>query len=186
MMAVTARRVVGFSMVVAGLTALCWCAVVLTRAEYLRVEQRRTLPAVEVAPGRGQPLGIIELPRLHLSSVVVEGDDSSSLLVAAAHLSDTPLPWQGGNTVLAGHRDTDFRPLRGVKSGDVIHFLTADARFDYVVTDTRIVGPTDVSVLRASNEPTLTLITCYPFNFVGPAPSRFVVRAERVPRGPET
>ena len=179
-MLTTARRGAGYLMVAAGLAAVCWCGLVLTRAETLRVEQRRALPVLQVEPSQGSPLGILEIPRLRLSSVVVEGDDATSLLVAAGHLPDTPLPWQAGNSVVAGHRDTDFRPLRAVRPGDVIRFLTADASFEYVVRETRIVSPTDVSVLQPGSRSMLTLVTCYPFGYVGPAPRRFVVRAERL------
>jgi sortase A len=111
--------------------------------------------------------------------VVVEGDDPTSLLVAAGHLPETPLPWQPGNSVVAAHRDTDFRPLRAIREGDVIRFHTADAVIEYVVREFFVVDPDEVSVLRPTDRPMLTLITCYPFTYIGPAPQRFIVRAER-------
>jgi len=84
-----------------------------------------------------------------------------------------------GNVALAAHRDTFFRPLKNVRQGDRIRMTTPDGIFTYVVRDTRIVAPTDVSVLEPTPEDTLTLITCYPFTYIGTAPKRFVVRAIR-------
>jgi sortase A len=132
----------------------------------------------------GKPIGMIEIPRLGLSSVVIEGDDVAALLLGVGHLADTPLPWHGGNSVLAAHRDTFFRPLAGIRRNDLIRFSTADAEFEYVVKETMIVGPTDVEVLDPTDTATLTLITCYPFDYIGPAPNRFIVRAERRSRAP--
>jgi sortase A len=110
---------------------------------------------------------------------VIESDEAAALLLGVGHLSDTPMPWSGGNSVLAAHRDTFFRPLAGIRRNDVIRFTTKDAEFEYIVRDTSIVDPTDVDVLAPTAVSTLTLITCYPFNYIGPAPQRFVVRAER-------
>lgn len=100
--------------------------------------------------------------------------------VGAGHLPETPLPWLDGNSVIAGHRDTDFRPLRRIREGDMIRFRAADTAIDYVVRETTIVAPTDVTVLRPTSRSVLTLITCYPFTYIGPAPKRFIVRAVRV------
>lgn len=148
-----------------------------------------TLPSIErhsgdkSTPGPeaqdGKPIGLIEIPRLGLSSVVLEGDDTAALLLGVGHLSDTPLPWHGGNTVFAAHRDTFFRPLAHIRKNDVIKFSTADAEFEYVVKELKIVEPTDVEVLDPTTAATLTLITCFPFDYIGPAPQRFIVRAER-------
>ena len=125
----------------------------------------------DVGPWSGSTLGRLEVPRLGLSTIVIEGDDEYSLLVGAGHLPETPLPWNDGNSVLAGHRDTDFRPLRNIQVGDTIRFHTADIAVDYTVRETEIVEPTDVTALKATDVPTLTLITCYPFSYIGPAPN---------------
>jgi sortase A len=98
--------------------------------------------------------------------------------VAIGHLLDTPLPWAQGNSVLAAHRDTHFRPLRDIRHGDLVRLKTRKGVFEYSVTDTMIVAPTDVWVMAPSEERRLTLVTCYPFNYVGSAPQRFIVRAE--------
>jgi sortase A len=95
------------------------------------------------------------------------------------HIPETPLPGEPGNAGLAGHRDTFFRSLRAARPGDRIVVTTPDAVVHYAVRDTRIVEPSEVSVLAPTPEPTLTLVTCYPFNYVGAAPKRFIVRADR-------
>jgi sortase A len=110
--------------------------------------------------------------------VVLEGEAPTALLLGVGHLADTPFPWDGGNSVLAAHRDTFFRPLEHIRLDDVIRFSTADAEFEYTVRETRIVEPTDLEVLEPTSASSVTLITCYPFTHVGPAPQRFIVRAE--------
>ena len=120
-----------------------------------------------------------------LSGVVVEGDDDSVLDRAIGHLPDTPLPWSTGNSALAAHRDALFRPLRGVRLGDVLRLKTPHGDFDYVVRETVIVEPDDLWVLDPTPVSMLTLISCYPFNFIGNAPKRFIVRAERMPTRPQ-
>jgi len=108
------------------------------------------------------------------------GDDDATLMKAVGHLPGTPLPWNGGNTALAGHRDTFFRPLERVNIGDDIHLDTPHGRFHYRVRRTLVVEPEDLSVLHPSTNATLTLITCYPFRYIGPAPKRFIVQADRI------
>jgi sortase A len=160
-------RFAGRVLVVIGLTTLLWSGFAWTTASYdERIRMNTSLPAINkvVAPGRGSTLGRLEVPRLGLSTIVIEGDDEYNLLVGAGHLPETPLPWNDGNSVLAGHRDTDFRPLRNIQVGDTIRFQTADIAVDYTVRETEIVDPTDVTALKATDVPTLTLITCYPFS----------------------
>ena len=135
-----------------------------------------------VAPARvgaGGLVGMLDVPRLKLSTPVIQGDDDDTLKRAVGHLPDTPLPWETGNSAIAGHRDGLFRPLKDVKVGDEIRFRSTRDEFRYKVTKTSIVQPDDVSVLEARSRHTLTLITCYPFYYVGSAPKRFVVFAER-------
>jgi sortase A len=182
MTAHTLRRATSRLLVVIGVTTLLCSGFVWATASYDESTRvNAALPALShvEAPGRGSTLGRLEVPRLGLSTIVIEGDDEYNLLVGAGHLPETPLPWHDGNSVLAGHRDTDFRPLRNIQAGDTIQFHTADIIVEYIVRETEIVEPTDLTVLRATDVPTLTLITCYPFTYVGPAPKRFVVRAER-------
>jgi sortase A len=127
----------------------------------------------------GGLVGMLDVPRLKMTTPVVEGDDDGTLKRAVGHLPDTPFPWEKGNSALAGHRDGLFRPLKDVKIGDEIRFRTTSEQLRYRVTKTSIVKPDDVSVLEPGSTETLTLITCYPFNYVGSAPKRFVVHAER-------
>jgi sortase A len=125
-------------------------------------------------------VGRIEIPRLGLSAMVVEGTDNISLRRAAGHVRGTALPGQDGNVAVAGHRDTFFRGLKDLKTKDEIRFSTPTGDFKYQVESLRVVKTTDVGVLASSDENVLTLVTCYPFYYIGSAPKRFVVRARQV------
>ena len=184
------RRFFALLMVLFGLAVVLASGAALFWSEKLQQVYALALPRIEHASRptfgrsgpeaeRGKPIGMLEIPRLGVSSVVIEGDDVAELLFGVGHLADTPLPWHGGNSVFAAHRDTFFRPLAGIRRNDIIKFSTADAEFEYVVKDTKIVAPTDLDVLNPTPSATLTLITCYPFDYIGPAPSRFIVTAER-------
>jgi sortase A len=125
-------------------------------------------------------IGRIEIPRLGLSVMVVEGVNSRILRRAAGHIPGTALPGQLGNVGISAHRDTFFRPLRKIQRNDIITFTTAFGDYRYRVMSTKVVNSSDVAVLDPSKNEILTLVTCYPFYFVGPAPNRFIVRAERM------
>jgi sortase A len=129
---------------------------------------------------KGSAIGELEVPRLGLKAIFVQGDSAKILRRAVGHLSDTALPGQRGNVVLDGHRDTFFRPLRNIRPGDTITLKTLDGDFQYRVESTAVVPPTDIQVLQPSSDRTLTLITCFPFYYVGSAPNRFIVRARQV------
>ena len=147
------------------------------RVAFDRGARARIAPAVVK---QGGLVGMLDVPRLRLSTPVIEGDDTRALRRAVGHLPDTPMPWDRGNSAIAGHRDGLFRPLKNVKVGDEIRFRTTREEFRYRVTKTTIVRPDDLSVLAPQSGPaTLTLITCYPFYFVGSAPQRFVIHAAR-------
>ncbi len=135
--------------------------------------------AAPVSVARGL-IGRLEIPRLGLSAILVEGDDPKTLRRAVGHIPGTPLPGQTGNVALTGHRDTFFRPLRNIRANDVIVVTTLQGEYRYRVVSTRVVSPDDVAVLNSSGDEILTLVTCYPFYFVGAAPDRFIVRAERL------
>jgi sortase A len=128
----------------------------------------------------GDPLGRLEVPRLGLDVMVAEGIRSSDLRRGAGHLPGTPLPGDTGNVALAGHRDRHFRPLKDIAPGDEILLTTPQGTFRYRVEWTQVVEPTAVEVLDPTDRPSLTLVTCYPFYFVGNAPDRFIVRARQV------
>ena len=189
--AVPARKWIARSLIAVGMGCLGWCAIVVTQAAMYQRDQRMLLnrmlrapdpPSITPRPDRIGPgglVGAIDIPRLHLSASVIEGDDDSALTLAVGHLSETPLPWEAGNSAFAAHRDTFFRPLKDVVVGDVIRVTTPHGEFEYRVRETLIVNPEDVRVLESTARPALTLITCYPFSYVGHAPQRFIVRAER-------
>lgn len=150
------------------------------QAEQVAVFERGAREHAAPRVRHGGLVGMLDVPRLKLSTPVVEGDDDRNLNRAAGHLPDTPLPWQGGNSAIAAHRDGLFRPLKDVGVGDEIRFRTTRDEYVYRVTKTTIVAPDDLSVLAPTPGAALTLITCYPFYYVGSAPKRFVVHAERV------
>jgi len=124
--------------------------------------------------------GVFEIPRLGLSAALAEGDDDATLRTAIGHLPDTSLPWRGGNTAVAGHRDNLFRALRDIRIGDTIRLRTPQGTFDYAVRTTVIVKPEDVWVVAPTSTDELTLVTCYPFSFIGHAPHRYIVKADRI------
>lgn len=133
---------------------------------------------------RLQPLaliGRISVPRLQLSAMVREGVGDDILRRAVGHIPSSPLPGQPGNVALAGHRDTFFRKLRDIQKSDRIVISTSEGEYAYEVESLKIVTPKDVSVLRPiAGEQALTLVTCYPFYYVGSAPKRFIVRARQI------
>ena len=145
--------------------------------------QTESSTAPKSAPAAADGLiGRIEIPRLLLSAVVVEGVDKTTLRRAVGHIPGTALPGHPGNVGLAGHRDTFFRPLKDLKIKDEVQLSTLQGNFTYEVESLRVVDPDNVGVLASSGENVLTLVTCYPFYYVGPAPKRWIVRARQVVR----
>lgn len=131
-------------------------------------------------------IGRIEIPRAGVRAMIVRGSSDAALRRAVGHIEGTALPGQPGNIGLAGHRDTFFRNLRALRKNDTILIQTPAGAYEYRVTALRIVGPDAVEVLQTSAVPTLTLVTCYPFYYVGHAPRRFIVQAREVtPRPPQ-
>ena len=137
----------------------------------------RTGMGVPTPPTRGEVLGILDIPRIGLLSVVEQGVDSAVLSDSVGHIPGTALPGQDGNAALAAHRDTYFRHLSQLRSGDEIIFRSISATYTYTVQSTSIVQPTGTTVLAGTKRPTLTLVTCFPFYYVGSAPKRFVLVA---------
>ncbi len=132
------------------------------------------------APVADGLVGRITIPRLLLSVVVIEGVSKTALQRAAGHIPGTALPGQAGNVGVAGHRDSLFRPLKDLRIKDAIQFSTLKGNFQYEVESLRVVEPDNIAVLAASGENVLTMVTCYPFYYVGPAPKRWIVRARQV------
>lgn len=169
---------------------LMYCGYVLVDTwRFQRTERAQldTILAVSISAKSPLPhaasgglIGRLDIASLGVSSMLMEGTAGATLRHAVGHVRGTALPGQPGNVGISGHRDTFFRPLRKIHSNDIITLTTLAGEFRYRVMSTKIVRPSDVSVLDPGVGETLTLITCYPFYFVGPAPERFIVRAERV------
>jgi sortase A len=140
--------------------------------------QRTPPPAPKPAPKYGTVFAMLVIPRIGLSAVVVEGTGEQELQLGPGHIPATPLPGEGGNVGVAGHRDTFFRPLRHIRTDDIIRLVSREQEFRYKVVSTQVVDPTNVGVLSPTGRETLTLVTCYPFQYVGSAPKRFIVRAD--------
>lgn len=136
----------------------------------------------ETMPAKSAFVARLEVPRLDLNAMVVDGIDDSTLRRAVGRIPSSSLPGEPGDVALAGHRDTDFRSLQGIRRGDLVRLRTSQGPFEYRVESIRIVPPSRVDVLTPESHATLTLITCYPFRYVGAAPLRYVVRAREVTR----
>ena len=126
-------------------------------------------------------LGRIEIPRIGVSAIVREGDDDTTLAVAVGHIPGTARPGDRGNMALAGHRDSFFRALRHIQVDDLIHVRALGRGYEYRVDSTEVVRAEETRVLDPTGDAVLTLVTCYPFEWVGHAPNRFIVRASRLP-----
>jgi sortase A len=129
---------------------------------------------------RGDVVARLSIQKIHLRAMVREGDDDNTLDVALGHIPGTAMPGQKGNVGVAGHRDRLFRRLAEVGRNDQIQLQTPAATYTYRVDDMAIVSPKMVSVLAAAGGAHLTLVTCYPFNYIGSAPKRYIVKAHLV------
>jgi sortase A len=190
-------RMVEIAMLVAGSACLAWVFLTWAQATSTqraaraqlrelvaarRPDEPRSLPAPASIGALPSPvIAWLDIPRLTVSVGVLEGDDDRTLRLAAGHLPDTPMPWDEGNSALAGHRDTFFRAMRDLRIGDELSLATAHGTFSYRVRRVRIVNPDDLSVLEPADGVALTLITCYPFTYLGRAPKRYVVQSVRIP-----
>ena len=157
------------------------------RAEGPAAGAKAPLPAVLPDPDRGSPplpgsgvtlvVGRISIPRLHLSAIVEEGVDAATLSRAVGHIPGTAMPGEEGNIGIAGHRDTFFQKLKDLQPKDEIDFATHTALYRYTVESLTVVEPSDVSVLAPTGGKILTIVTCFPFHYIGNAPRRFIVHA---------
>ncbi len=137
-----------------------------------------SVPKVRSSAG---PLAVLKIPKIHLEVPVVEGTDDPALDYGVGHVEGTALPGQAGNIALAGHRDGFFRGLKDVAVGDTMELETVRGSESFVVENIWLVNPNDVWVLDPTPKESITLVTCYPFYFVGSAPQRYIVRATRAP-----
>lgn len=134
-----------------------------------------------LAANEGELIGRIKVPRVGVSAIVMEGVGKRTLRRGAGHIPSTAMPYEDeGNVGIAAHRDSFFRGLKDIRKNDTIELTTLEGTFRYEVEWTKIVKPDDTSVLAPTGDAALTLVTCYPFYYVGSAPKRFIVRAVRV------
>jgi len=186
------------SFAVAGVLALGYCMAVFLYGRLYEARESRKFDmelvlkqaakgsafgpiAAAAAPENGGIIGWLDIQRIGVSVMVVEGVDGGDLKYAAGHIPGTALPGEPGNVGIAAHRDTFFRPLRSIRRDDAITLSTLHGTYPYRVVSTDVVRPQDVEVLHPGPRDSLTLVTCFPFQYIGPAPKRFIVRAERTP-----
>jgi sortase A len=188
-------RLIQWVTLTAGLCLLLWPLFVPAESLWARSAGEQT-PALEktsrqetivprkhgVSPSRsrlrrGSVLGRFEVPRLKLAYAILEGTDNRTLDRSVGHVEGTGLPGDSGNIGIAGHRHTHFRKLEWIRRGDQIVLTSPRGQFRYFVEWARLFEPEDIAVLDATHGPAMTLITCFPFEYVGAAPLRYVVRA---------
>jgi len=190
-----------YALLIVGFSMLGYCAVLVIQARqyqrWARQQIQQAGPELEkpspvqpaeqtfqreplVENGATPPIGRIDIPRIHVSAMVADGDSPQVLRIAVGHVPGTARPGQAGNTVLAAHRDSFFRGLGEMKRADVIRLTFPGGEYLYTVEFVAVVNPDETWVMEPAAGQALTLITCYPFHFIGPAPKRFVVRAHRV------
>jgi sortase A len=196
-----ALRCLEYALVAVAIPVLAYCAFVAIDARVFQAAELRQLDLLLTesrvasagmlhagAPARpGSSLlfaaegliGRLEIARLGVSVIVIEGSSRTVLRRAAGHIMGTALPGQAGNIGISAHRDTFFRPLRNIRRDDVITITGVNGEYRYRVVSTEVVNPQDVAVLAPSPSEILTLVTCYPFYYIGAAPKRFIVRAQR-------
>jgi sortase A len=178
----------GSALILGGAVLLTWYGWTLQERTAAQRQAKEWLTEATGAPPptlapparRGDVIGELEIPRLHVSVMVFEGDDAGILSQGAGHIPGTALAPGGGTIGIAAHRDTYFRPLRAIHANDLITLTTPSGTSRYTVTETRVVRPSDVGVLERAPGRDLTLVTCYPFYFVGSAPERFIVHAHKI------
>jgi len=195
MKARTGIRAAQYGFTAVAVVALGYCAAVWANAKLYQAGQTRQFarelrlknnsgvppepPLVPAVRAEGDPVGKLEIPRLGVSIMVVEGTEDGDLKRAVSHIPCTALPVETSNVGIAGHRDTFFRPLRSIHRHDAITLSTLQGAFRYRVVSIKVVRPEDVQVLHPNGRDTLTLVTCFPFDYVGSAPMRFIGTAER-------
>jgi LPXTG-site transpeptidase (sortase) family protein len=181
------------ALLILGLAPLCGIAVLAVRSCTLERASRHAGPAgprhlsraiaTRARAAESGQVGHLEIARLGLHAPIVEGIDRDELLVGVGHVPGTAFPGEADNSALAGHRDTHLAALRNVREGDRIRIETPDGVFLYDVDSSFVVTPDRGDLLRPTGRAMLTLVTCYPFHWIGPAPKRFIVRAHEVRAG---
>jgi sortase A len=147
-------------------------------AEPKTVEPLQTVLAQR--PEDGEKIGTLSIPKLKQSFPIFHGDSEQILKKGIGHVKGTSLPGEASNSVLAGHRDTFFRHLDQLKVGDKLIVNRSESFYMYKIKKIRIVDKDDKTVIVPRPKSTLTLTTCYPFTYIGPAPQRYIVEAELI------
>ncbi|TCW40428.1 class D sortase [Laceyella sacchari] len=132
----------------------------------------------EERPKRGEHFADLLIPKLDARMPIIEGTHEDELASGVGHYAGSVLPGEPDNAVLSGHRDTVFRKIGQLKKGDELRVRTKQGTFVYVITKTWVTKPDDRTVIVPHGKPVLTLTTCYPFTFVGPAPERYIIQSE--------
>ena len=181
----TLLRAVEYACWVAGGLAVFWFVLVCyERASFQAgaAADLASLPEINTAEPlhSGDLVGTISVPRVGISAIIAEGADEATLRRAVGHVPGTARPGMPGTLALAAHRDTFFRPLRRIRIGDSIVVGTGRQEYTYRVVRTLVVSPNQVGVLKPSSGSDLALVTCFPFDYIGPAPKRFIVQAVQV------
>lgn len=178
-------------LVITGLLALSYVALTLldarlyqaqavqTLESQIHAEQQHRSAVTRHAVKEGDVLGRIEIPRIGVAVAVLQGTTSRTLRLGVGHIDGTALPGESGNIGIAGHRDTFFRNLKDIRGGDEIILQTISGIYRYDVDWIQITGPSDGGIIADKTESALTLVTCYPFHYIGAAPERYVVHARR-------
>jgi sortase A len=133
-----------------------------------------------IRPSDGDTIGTLAFPKLEQKLSIIQGADPEELKAGVGHFAQSVLPGENNNSVLSGHRDTVFRQLGKLKAGDMIIVETSAGQFTYVIKDTRIVHKDDKTVIVPTDHAVLTVTTCYPFNYIGDAPDRYIVTSDLV------
>ena len=150
-----------------------------TLEQQIRAEEQHAASPSRPAVKEGDVLGKIVIPRLGFSVAVLQGTTSKTLMLGVGHIEGTALPGESGNIGIAGHRDTYFRILKDIRRNDEIRLQTSSGVARYEVDWIQITAPRDGDIVAPTSESALTLVTCYPFYYIGAAPERFVVHARR-------
>ena len=177
------RRIVSLALVIVGTLLLGYVAGEywgMYRSQKNLESQWEKQAATRIVPGQPelppeQMLTRILIPKIQMDAIVVEGASRRELSAGPGHMKQTAKPGETGNAVITAHRDTFFRHIYELARGDQIQVRRSGRTFTYEVTGKKIVMPEDISVIKPTNDPQLTLITCYPTYYIGPAPKRLVV-----------
>lgn len=192
------RRRIGWALVALGAVGLTAIGVTYLRGHIARAEARSAWEAIEargavatvvagldagLAPAgpiaRGAPVARLQIPRIDLDEIVVEGVGDRELNAGPGHLPGSPLPGDRGNSIISAHRDRHFSALGGVSIGDTIHTATQQSKATWVITERKVVGR-GAPVLRSTPDATLTLTTCWPLGYFGSAPDRLILTARPI------